>query len=195
MGDGCWELINEEEFLLRQHQEEIVDQFDREQVSMICSPYQAEPGTSDFATDAYAALGDENLAYDEDYYDGQDHIFTTDFGGVEEPFVQPNPRRTVRSPSNGNPQRTLSYEEGHHSAQSSPNRNRYDALQDPQGEAEEDVTLNALTIPDNQVREQDDPQGDETAANTEELTEPQENDIQDQEDNVENSDFRMASSK
>jgi len=189
MGDGRWELIPEEEFLLRQHQEEIVAQFDREQVSMICSPYQVEPGTSDFAADAYAALGDENLAYDEDYYDGQDRIFTTDFGGIEEPFVEPNPRRTARSPSNGNPQRTLSYEGENHSARNSPNRNRYDALQDPEDEAEENRPIMDIpALSDDEDPELMTPQGttgrDESVVHSEELT-----------NNVESSDFRVASSE
>ena len=194
VGDDRWELIAEGELLLQQHHQEAVDQFDREQAREICSPYQAEPGISDFARDAYEALGDDNLASD-DYYDGQDHIFTTDFGMPEEPFVQPNPRRTVRSPPESIPQRTLSYDEECQSAQSSPNQNRYNALQDDQGEDEGDETINS----EGEESRQEDPQGKGNELNAEGSEEPQE-DLEEgsrhnSDDDVKDSDFWAASSE
>ena len=187
VGDDRWELIAEGELLLQQHHKEAVDQFDKEQAREICSPYQVEPGISDFARDAYEALGDENLASD-DYYDGQDHIFTTDFGTTEEPFVQPNPRRTVRSPPESIPQRTLSYDKECQSAQNSPNQNQYNVLQDDQGEDEGDETINAPI-----------PQGEGNELDAEGYEEPQE-DLEggsrhNSDDDVKDSDFREASSE
>ena len=93
----------------------------------------------------------------------------------------------------------MSYDNGYQSAQNSPNQNRYDALQDDQGEVGEDDTLNAPNSPEDEVSAQEDSRDKETEENDEESNEPQgdleESNRHNSDDDAKDSDFRAASSE
>lgn len=208
--DDRWALIPEEEHLRQQDSEELAAQYEREQVNMIYSPTQDDQqGMSEFSRDAFEALGDSNLEYGNNYYQGPDlednQADVNELEEEEEPFVQPNPRRTVRSSYVESLERPSSSEEAYHSARSSPNHNRFGALQDAQDEVEDipTLTLTIPALPDDEDTEQLTPRNvtgrNETVVNAKDLAETQteqwEDGHNDPENNVDDLDFRGASSE
>jgi hypothetical protein len=209
-GDDRWALIPEEEYLRQQDNEGLAVQYEEEQVQMIYSPTQdGQQELSEFARDAFEGLGDENLEYGVNHYQGLDlednQADVNELEEEEEPFVQPSPRRTARSSYVESPERPSSSEEAFHSARSSPNHNRFGALQDDQDE-DDNIPILTLTIPalpDDEDAEQLTPRDatrmNETVAGAEDLaetqTEQREDGHNDPESNVDNLDFRGASSE
>jgi len=202
--------------LRRREEEELAALYEREQIELIYSPTNDEEDEpeeiSGFASDVYRALGDAGLEYDEYVNSGEE----------DDQFQFPNPRRTARSTSPGVHEYLST--EVYHSAQSSPNQNRFEALQDQKDEVEEDTTQ--VNVPDIQYTGEEvvqipigrvipplpdgdlDPDlvtsldgngGNETEANAEDSTEiqgePLEEEQLDQGSNVDKQDFHGASSE